>query len=386
MKIRNSCQKTPNTGPATLVEPDGVPGDPVRPRSSPWVGFWLLLAGIAAVVLFSLALPLSAGHPSLATVIYDRNGNLLTALSAENRQPVRLAEVPLFLRRAVIATEDADFYRHNGISMRGIVRAAWRDLTNGRYAEGGSTITQQLARALYLNQRRTIWRKLLEVYYAFRMELHLGKDAILERYLNQVYLGEGAYGVKTAAATYFGRALNELNEAEQALLAGILRAPSVYSPWQHPELARVRLEKVVTRMRACGYLDEQAAARVMAQPFRFQKQAAKRRPAPYFVTYVQSFLAGLLPEGASGVYRAGLQVETTIDQTMQQAAEAAVSRLEAAGMDGPEGCLVAIDPGNGGGTRHGRRPGFSAVAVQPRHPGAAAAGLGLQTHCLRGRP
>lgn len=379
MRSRSSCPKTPTAGHNAI----SGPGDAARPgpaRSNPYrsasLWLWLFVLGVSAVLLFSLAIPLSPGRPSLATVLYDRNGKLLTTLAAENREPIPLGEVPVFLRQAVIATEDAEFYRHNGISLRGIARAFMRDLTRGRYAEGGSTITQQLARALYLNQRRTIWRKLLEVYYAFRMELHLSKDTILERYLNQVYFGEGAYGVKAAAATYFGREPRELNEAEQALLAGILRAPSVYSPWQHPELADTRRKIVVDRMRACGYVDEKTAARLLAQPFRFRKKSAGRRPAPYFVTYVQSFLARLLPEGAGGVYRAGLRVETTIDPAMQQAAEAAIARLDAKGADGPEGCLVALDPQTGAvramvGGRDFNRSQFNRATQARRQPGSA---------------
>ncbi|MGE5599182.1 MAG: transglycosylase domain-containing protein [Bacteroidota bacterium] len=340
------------------------------------VDLWLAGALLGAAFLISLAFPPSPGQPSLATVLYDRHGNLLATLSGENRQPVTLEEVPAFLRQAVIATEDAGFYRHGGVSLRGIVRAFLRDLAKGRFAEGASTITQQLARSLYLTPRRTIWRKLLEIYHAFRLELHLGKDEILARYLSHVFVGEGAYGLKAAAEIYFGRPLSALNRAEQALLAGILRAPARYNPWRHPEAARERLRVVLGRMQACGYLQAREAAAIAAEPIRARRQAARKRNAPYFVGYVQNFLAGLLPEGSAGLFRAGLQVQTTLDRTWQDAAEAAMGRLAATGAAGPEGCLVALDPQTGAiramvGGRDYAVSQFNRATQARRQPGSA---------------
>lgn len=337
---------------------------------------WLAGLGLGLALLVSLATPLPPGRTPLATVLYDRQGNLLATLYAENRQPMPLSQIPVFLRQAAIATEDAGFYSHGGISPRGIIRAAWRDLTHRRVLEGASTITQQLARSVYLSPRRTVWRKLAEIFYAIKMELWLDKEEILARYLNQVYFGEGAYGVKTAAWTYFAREPGELNQAEQALLAGLLQAPAAYSPWRHPDAARGRLSQVIDRMRACGYLTPDSAARILAQPVRYRRPAARPRLAPYFVSYIQGFLASLLPDGAAGVYRAGLQVQTTLDIQWQTAAEAAVTRLAALGADGPQGCLVALVPETGairamvGGRDYGQSP-FNRVTQARRQPGSA---------------
>ena len=143
-----------------------------RPEDA-WDGTLVGRAVLGRAVLVALGHPSPPGPDPLASVLYDCRGDQLATLCAVNRQPITLQEVPVFLRQAVIATEDASFYRHGGISLRGIARAAWRDLTRGRLVEGASTITQQLARGIYLNPRRTIWRKLVEIYYAFKMELQL---------------------------------------------------------------------------------------------------------------------------------------------------------------------------------------------------------------------
>ncbi|MGQ9779076.1 MAG: transglycosylase domain-containing protein [Bacillota bacterium] len=332
--------------------------------------FWLFAGLLGMGFLVALGLPLPSGHNQPATVFYDCHGRELAILCAENREPATSAEIPLFLRRAVVATEDAGFYRHGGISLRGIIRAFWRNLRGGRIREGGSTITQQLARSLYLNRRRTIWRKLLEVYYAWKLELRLDKEEILTCYLDRVYFGEGAYGVKAAAATYFGREPKALNRAEQAFLAGVLRSPANYSPWRHPEQARARarVAQVLAQMRRCGYLTVEEAAAVEKEPLRFRVVPGPDRIAPYFLRYVQGFLAGLFPEGAWG-----LRVRTTLDPAWQAAAEAAVVRLKPGDL---QVALVALDPATGAiramvGGRDFRKSEFNRVTQARRQPGSA---------------
>lgn len=337
---------------------------------------WLAALFLGVMLLVALGTPLPPGGTAQASVLYDSRGEQLATLCAVNRQPITLQEVPTFLRQAVIATEDAGFYRHGGISLRGIARAAWRDLARGRVVEGASTITQQLARSIYLNPRRTIWRKLAEIYYAFKMELKWSKDEILDRYLNEVFWGEGTYGVKAAAWAYFARLPGDLNPAEQAFLAGLLQAPAAYSPWRHPEAARRRMTQVIERMKVCGYLESGEAAEILTQELRFRKPAARGQLAPYFVSYVQSFLAELLPDGAGGVYRAGLQVQTTLDPSWQAGAEAALARLGTAGGGGPQGSLVALDPQTGairamiGGRDYSQSP-FNRITQARRQPGSA---------------
>ncbi|NLG84249.1 MAG: penicillin-binding protein, partial [Firmicutes bacterium] len=309
-----------------------------RATFGPSALLWLLTF-LGLGLLVSLALPLPPDREEPPIVVYDCHGRELATIGAENRDPAAAAEIPLFLRRAVVATEDAGFYRHGGVSLRGIIRAVWRNLQGGRIREGGSTITQQLARSLYLDRRRTIWRKLLEIYYAWKLELRLDKEEILTRYLDRVYFGAGAYGVKAAAATYFGRAPRALNRAEQAFLAGVLRSPANYSPWRHPDQARARVAQVLARMERCGYLTAAAVAAVEKEPLRFRVVPGPNRIAPYFLRYVQGVLTDLFPEGAWG-----LHVRTTLDPTWQAAAEAAVARLQPHDL---QAALVALDPDTG---------------------------------------
>ena len=359
--------------PADLADKQAPPMDAKRYLL---ISLWLASIGLAVFVLAALAAPLPPGHTPVATMLYDCYGQPLATFYAENRQPIPLKDVPLFMRHAVIATEDAGFYRHGGISFRGIIRAAWRDLTHGRVVEGASTITQQLARNVYLTPHRSIWRKLAEAFYAVKLELRLSKTEILTGYLNQVYFGEGAYGVQTASRAYFNRDPGELNQAEQAMMAGLLQAPERYSPWHRPDLARARMEQVLDRMVACGYLDRAAKPGVMAMPWRLCRPTPRIRKAPYFTAYIRDFLAELLPQGMGGVYTAGLKVQTTLDPAMQAEAEKALARINQYGADGPQGCLVAIDPSTGAiramvGGKNYNDSQFNRVTQAHRQPGSA---------------
>ncbi|HYM92442.1 MAG TPA: transglycosylase domain-containing protein, partial [bacterium] len=223
---------------------------------------WASVAGLAVVlaltgVLAGAALAIS-GHlprvdalyspPSEATRIYAADGQLIASLYQENRASVALADIPETLRRAVIDTEDAAFYRHPGISLRGVLRASFRNVRERGLAEGGSTITQQLARNLFLTNEKALGRKIAEMLLAIQIERRLTKDEILERYLNQVYFGQGTYGVEAAAEVYFGQPVKALALPESALLAGLIRAPSYYSPYDHMDRARIRRAEVLQRM------------------------------------------------------------------------------------------------------------------------------------------
>ena len=179
--------------------------------------------------------------PSEATRIYSSDGQLIASLYRENRDSIPLSQVAANLQRAVIDTEDADFYRHRGFSLRGVARAGLHNLQDRGYAEGGSTITQQLARNMFLTSEKSLTRKIAEILLAVQIERRLTKDEILERYLNQVYFGQGAYGVETAAEVYFGRPASKLSLPESAMLAGLIRAPSYYSPYEHRDRARTRM-------------------------------------------------------------------------------------------------------------------------------------------------
>ena len=289
--------------------------------------------------------------PSQATRIYAENGELIASLFRENRQIVSLSEIPPRLRQAVLAIEDERFYSHRGIDLRGIARALWRNVREGGLVEGGSTITQQLARNLFLTQERAISRKVAEILLALEIERRLTKDEILERYLNQVYFGQGTYGVEMAARVYFGKSVKDVTLPEAALLAGLIRGPSIYSPYRNFALAKVRQETVLARMTALKTITarDAAAARkariVLAPP----SNALAGIRAPYYVSFILTRL--LETYGEDLVYKGGLRVYTTLDPRLQALAEKAVrAGLESAQrqrLDVGQAALVTVDTDTG---------------------------------------
>ncbi|MBV8374411.1 MAG: transglycosylase domain-containing protein, partial [Candidatus Eremiobacteraeota bacterium] len=197
-------------------------------------------------------------QPASSTRIFARDGTLLASVYKENRVWVPLSRVPAIVREAFIANEDHNFYRHHGVDFSSIVRAGYADLTHQEF-QGASTITQQLARRLFLNDQVTMSRKVQEALLAIEIERYYTKDEILERYLNIIYLGAGAYGVDAAAHTYFGRSVEKLTLAQAAMLAGIVAAPSDYSPFSNYGLARDRQRHVLDRMVESGYVSQAEA-------------------------------------------------------------------------------------------------------------------------------
>lgn len=335
-------------------------------------------------------------EPSEATRIYSADGQLIASLYRENRNSIPLSQVPRLLERAVIDTEDADFYHHHGFSLRGILRAGVRNVQEGAYAEGGSTITQQLARNLFLTSEKSFTRKIAEILLAIQIERRLTKDEILERYLNQVYFGEGAYGVETAAEVYFGKRAQDLTLPQCALLAGLIRAPSYYSPYEHPARARVRMAEVLQRMVEMGDITPQEKATALAAPLNL----VERRNAglvgiraPYFVSYILPTL--LKRYGEDAVYTGGLRVYTTLDLRLQEAAQAAVRQ----GIDEAlrqhlnvhQGALVALDPRTGyiramvGGYDF-RTSQFNRAWQAHRQPGSAFKPFTYTVALMRGIP
>ncbi|MDR7481736.1 MAG: penicillin-binding protein 1A [Armatimonadota bacterium] len=334
--------------------------------------------------------------PSQTTRIYAENGELIASLYRENRRIVPLTAVPLVLRQAVIAIEDERFYTHRGIDPRGIARALWRNLREGAVVEGGSTITQQLARNLFLSQERALSRKVAEMLLAIEIERRLTKDEILERYLNLVYFGQGAYGVEMAAQVYFGKPARDVTLGEAALLAGLIRAPSVYSPYRNPGLARARQELVLQRMVQLGYITPAQAA--AAQAARIALAPASNAGlvgirAPYFVSFILTRL--LETYGEELVYKGGLQVYTTLDPRLQALADQAVRRgLEAAvrrRLNATQAALVALDPRTGairamiGGADFARSQ-FNRAWQARRQPGSAFKVFVYTTAISRGIP
>jgi penicillin-binding protein 1A len=239
----------------------------------------------------------------------------------ERRILARLSEVPQHLINALIAVEDTRFFEHPGLDIWGIFRAAWTNLKRGGKFEGASTITQQLARTLFLSPERTFRRKIRELILALKMEVVLTKDQILEMYLNQIYFGHGAYGIGSAALTYYGKGLAELSLPESAFLAGLPKAPSTYSPYKNYDLAKKRQEHVLERMAQANFISTDLAQEAIDTTLNFQRRSIER-VAPYFLENVRQHLVKAY--GESMVYKGGLQVFTTLNIKLQRIAEQAI--------------------------------------------------------------
>ncbi len=286
--------------------------------------------------------------------IYSADGALITSLHAgENRVPVRSTKIPEVVRNAVVAIEDQRFYDHTGVDLRALLRAAYRDVTTGEVVEGGSTITQQLVKKLYVGDEKTVARKVREAYLAWQLEERMSKERILTRYLNTVYFGNGAYGIRAAAETYFDIEPLELNLAQSALLAGLIRAPVDYDPVTHPVRAERRRDHVLELMLGLGTIDQAAYQRATSSRIKLHlRQDEMRYAAPYFVDYVKEwFLSnprfGETPEERYDLlFKGGLRIVTTLDMRMQRAAERAISSVLTEPGD-PYGALTAIDPRTG---------------------------------------
>ncbi len=308
------------------------------------------------------------------TVIYDRNGKVLTRLYAEeNRQDVTLDQMPQHLRQAVIATEDQRFYEHSGLDPIGIARALVTDVARREKAQGGSTITQQYVKQAFVTSERTVKRKVQEAILAQRIERRYTKDQILQNYLNTIYFGHGAYGVEAASRAYFNKSVGQLTVPEAAMIAGVIKSPGRYSPYLEPDAALLRRNTVLAQMRSQGYLDETAFQQAMATPVEVAGLKARSTRAPYFVEWVKKQLIDEYGEAA--VYRGGLRVKTTLDPAAQAAAEKAIrSHLDRKG--DPSAALVAVRPGTGEvlamvGGRSFEKQQFNVAVQGKRQPGSA---------------
>ena len=271
-----------------------------------------------------------------SSVVVARDGRHITTLVApENRTSARtLAEIPQMVRNAVIAIEDERFYIHDGFDLKAIIRAARTNLEAGGISQGGSTITQQYVKlAIIRNTEQTASRKLEEVWYATRLEDEYSKDFILLQYLNTVYLGHGAYGVKAAAQTYFNKDVAYLNLSEAALIAGIIQKPGRYNPFLNYSKSLKRSHMVLDRMLANEFITEEERAAAVASPPHLEEYSARletRYPAGHFVEEVRRWFLDNPAFGPSrGVrerllFEGGLRIETTVDLNLQQAAEQAV--------------------------------------------------------------
>ena len=368
-----------------------LPGDkPLYRRYSFWVGLGVgggMLALGWSWWSFERSLPDTA---ALLTFVRDgtltikaADGTILEQQGPATRDHLKLEEMPKPLIQAFIASEDRRFYKHHGVDYHGIVRAFISNLEARHMVEGGSTITQQLARILFLNQERSLWRKIREFFLAQKIEQKLSKDQILERYLNLVYLGGGAYGVGDAAWVYFSKPVNKLTLPEMATIAGLAPAPSLYSPTVNIEAARQRRNLVLQRMREDGVITAAVATAASNTPLALKSSLPKRLSveAPYFTTYIQEQLAKYVP--AEVLETGGLSVETTLNPQWQKVAEKAVKQtveLNGRWQNFDQAALVAIDPRNGeikslvGGKDFGKNQ-FNRVTQAQRQPGSTFKGF-----------
>ncbi len=263
-------------------------------------------------------------RPSTITRIHARDGQLISELYQERRVPIPLARIPARLRQAILAIEDARFYKHPGVSTRDIVRAFWRNLRARRLVQGGSTITQQLAKVLFLTPERTLKRKIREALLALEIERRFTKDEILEFYLNQIYLGSGAYGVEAAARGYFGKSVGQLTLPEAATIAGLPKAPSRFNPRRHPGRSLGRRRLVLQRMREVGFITPEQERAASDEPIHLVPRAVNT--APELAYFAERIRRQLGRRYGAALYKSGLSIQTTLDLDLQKVVHAALLR------------------------------------------------------------
>jgi penicillin-binding protein 1A len=348
-------------------------------RTLYWVlvlGLWGLIAAGAAIAWVGSTLPpiqsLEVPKRPPKVEIVGLDNRLLATRGEMIGTDVPIKELPPYLPRAFIAIEDRRFHSHHGIDPAGLARAAVANVLHRGVAQGGSTITQQLAKNLFLTQERTLWRKMQELVLALWLERKLSKSEILELYLNRVYFGSGAYGVEAAAQRYFGKSARQVKLAEAAMLAGLVKSPSRLAPRRNPDGAERRAQTVLTAMADQGFITETMATSALAQPARAIKPVAAGS-----VNYVADWIMDVLDDLVGRVEQ-DLVVETSIDPVLQAVAEKAlVDELAQKGakFDVQQGAIVAMTPEGAvralvGGRNYAESQYNRAVAAK-RQPGSA---------------
>ena len=287
------------------------------------------LAAVAAFNLYLASLPPISNFddikPNPVTSIYSLDGEVIKTFTVFRFEKVSIDDIPANLKNAVISTEDKNFYRHRGFDTLGLVRSVFANIKAGSLKQGASTITQQLARILFLSNERTFDRKIKELIIAHRIEKTISKNEILELYLNSVYLGSGTYGVLSASKTYFDKELSELTLAEAALIAGLPQAPSVYSPFQNPDAAINRRNQVLKRMYKTGCITKAQYEAAKKEELHLSKKPRlySFNKAPYFIDFVLNELEKLGFEEQE-ISQGGLKIYTTLDSKSQEAAQNAI--------------------------------------------------------------
>src|SRR5712671_1861645 len=322
-----------------------------------WLRFFAfplaILAGLAVASALVLGLVVALAFPNLPSLqalteykpkvplrVYSAEGVMIGEFGEERRAVISIGEVPPQLKNAILAAEDERFYQHAGIDYIGVLRAAYANLLSGGRRQGASTITMQVARNFFLSSEKTLTRKLYEALLAFKIEHSLTKDQILELYVNQIYLGQRAYGFAAASQIYFGKALGELTIPEMAMLAGLPKAPSVYNPVANPQRAKQRQQYVLRRMRELGHITDGQQEEAVKAPLRAKRESNEYSlHAEYLAEMVRQALAEHYPDD---VYSRGFRVYTTIRKADQEAAYAALRKAvleydRRQGYRGPEG-------------------------------------------------
>ena len=354
----------------------------------------VLVAGtVGATAVFGSSCDLNALRPVAVgqnSFVFAADGSELGVIPAErNRTPVSRSEISHWVPQATVAIEDRRFYQHGGIDPVGIARAVVADIRAGKFAQGGSTITQELVRNLYLSRERTLKRKLTEACLAIKLARHWSKDKILTAYMNQVFYGNHAYGIEAAAETYFSRTAKQLSLEQAALIAGLPQAPSSYDPFRNPEAALGRRNEVLHAMLVNGAITSSQYARADAQTSLALKPGKRfiRIREPYFFSYVEELLQQ--EYGSNTVREGGLRVYTTINPGLQRAATAAISHVLTEPTD-PASAIVSIDPRSGAiramaavtPGSHGNQ--FNFVTSARRQPGSTFKAIALTTAVARG--
>ncbi|MGA2781258.1 MAG: PBP1A family penicillin-binding protein [Smithella sp.] len=320
-------------------------------------------------------------RPSIASRVYDDNNELIDEFFLEDRKLVRIAEVPKIVRYAFVAAEDSRFYQHQGLDIQSIFRAVFKNFEAGHIVQGGSTITQQVAKMMYLSPEKKITRKIKEAILAYKIDKYLSKDEILNLYLNQIYLGHGTYGIESAALGYFGKNAKDLKLPEAAMLAGLPKAPSSYSPFLHYEKAKQRQVYVLTRMMEDGYISQEELAKASDAPLKLRPIKPKDKVAAYFVETVRRYVQEKY--GADVLYKEGLSIYTTLNLSAQKYARDAVEKGLAELEDRQkyqrglvQGALFCMDVKTGAiramvGGRDFNKSEFNRATQSRRQPGSA---------------
>ncbi len=348
------------------------------------LGTACLLAGLVALKLYLAIIPpianLSDFKPNMVTKFLSADGEVIKTFNACTFSKVEANQIPKELKEAIVATEDKNFYNHPGYDLCGVARSMIENTIAGHVVQGGSTITQQLSRMLFLSNEQSYTRKIKEIIIAAQIEKSISKDQILTMYLNNVYLGSGAYGVEGAAQIYFAKHLDQLTLAEIALIAGLPQAPSVYSPFNNPDLAIKRRNQVLQRMYRMKYIDKNMMDRAMAEKLHLTSmpQSYLLNKAPYFCDMVMRELEKL-GFTEQEISQGGYKIVTTLDyKTQVKTNEAIVSELNAYGLRGDknQAAVFAFSPVDGrilayAGGKDYSKSQYDRVTQAVRPPGSA---------------